>query len=384
MTGMAATAIDIGTPMFARRLAVLLSERRSQTRASLRSLAQRSNGAVTIRMLQELERGAHPIDDSLVSVVSALYGADLAAIVPERVVVSVPAPGVVAVGSVRRTFQQVDDDSLLLAYLRLVRSIRHEEKSETLVLRRDDVEALASHLELPGSVVLERLLSLVGSTRAQRSAMLSLLATGALVLGLSSSALASDPGVPITALDAPPPSMSPPATIVTTNDVLVSSAPVVVVVLADQRDDSPQVPPTTALTQSVAPPVVQSATPSGTPSGTRPSAPIVTPVDVPVDESSLRIDPAIAEAPIPRPPTTPSSTATAPDPLPIPLAGSSPVPIPQILGAAPAPGDVAVGGVVVPMPNLQEPVGAPPIQAPIPVPAPVVFGDDTSIVLVAP
>ena len=36
------------------------------------------------------------------------------------------------------------------------------------------------------------------------------------------------------------------------------------------------------------------------------------------------------------------------------------------------------------MPNLQEPVGAPPIQAPIPVPVPVVFGDDTSIVLVAP
>lgn len=99
----------------------------------------------------------------------------------------------VRVGTRAVAFDPLDPTSLLVAYLRLVRRVRRQQSSPEITLRRDDVEVLAEHLASTPEVVLDRLGSLMGATRAQRLAMASLFASGALVVGLVGTAAAEAP-----------------------------------------------------------------------------------------------------------------------------------------------------------------------------------------------
>ena len=174
-TAVAGGVFDITTPQFARRFGALVRERRLATGDSIRSIARGSAGVVTVGLLRDIEDARVPLDHELVSLVASRYGADLAAILPERMSVSVSDDGVIRSGPAERRFCPGDETALLTAYLALVRSMRRE-RDATIVLRRDDIEVLAAHLRQPGSVVLDRLLSIMGSGRTQRSAVLALFA----------------------------------------------------------------------------------------------------------------------------------------------------------------------------------------------------------------
>lgn len=97
------------------------------------------------------------------------------------------------------TFRRGDADALLRSYLIFVRDMRGQRREPSIELRSDDVGVLARHLGVTEEIVLGGLLDLMGATRAQRSAMLAMLAAGALSVVLSGAVVTglSDDGVSV-------------------------------------------------------------------------------------------------------------------------------------------------------------------------------------------
>ncbi|HRE02243.1 MAG TPA: hypothetical protein PLV68_13150, partial [Ilumatobacteraceae bacterium] len=121
---------------------------------------------------------------------------------PARAVVAV-RPGALVVGGAVQPFVAGDATSMLRNYLTLVRSMRNQKRAAEIDLRRDDIQVLAAATGQAPEAVLDRLATLMGATRTQRTALLAVFATGALVLTLATSAAASP------AADAPPTSLTP-------------------------------------------------------------------------------------------------------------------------------------------------------------------------------
>lgn len=175
----------------ARRLAVLLAERRRQSGLSLRAVARASDGAFTTKELRQIEAARLPLSRERAQLVARLYGIDLSAVTPDRLPLEIDPRGVISTGGSAISFDPDDVDSLLTNYLRLVRSLRGQEKPQTIELRRNDVEVLALYLELPGELVVERLAALMGATQLQRRVLAGMFVAGAMVIGLSAAAAAN-------------------------------------------------------------------------------------------------------------------------------------------------------------------------------------------------
>ena len=184
-------ASGVSDERVARRLAVLLAERRRQSGTTLRALARSSGGAFTTRELRQIEAARQPLDRARAEEVARLYGVDLGAVTPDRLPLEIDPRGVVSTGGSAISFEPDDVDSLLTNYLRLVRSLRGQEKPQAIQLRRNDVEVLALYLELPGEVVVERLAGLMGATQLQRRVLAGMFVAGAMVIGLSAAAAAN-------------------------------------------------------------------------------------------------------------------------------------------------------------------------------------------------
>ena len=340
-TAVAGGVVDVTTPQFARRFGALVRERRLATGDSIRSIARGSAGDVTVGLLRDIEDARVTLDHELVSLVASRYGADLAAILPERMSVSVADDGVIRSGPAERRFRPGDETALLTAYLALVRSMRRE-RDATIVLRRDDIEVLASHLRQPGSVVLDRLLSIMGSSRTQRSAVLALFATGAMVIGLVSSVAAGGDVAATTTVTAPadvPPAgrAEAPFTLApiardlmgTTTTSGPTSAVGAVRALPDQRDDVVGVARATPLLDlGPLAPSPDVATPSGTSASPEPVSPPQQAVgDAPVPPAPGAADPV---APPPPPPSSPVATVPPTMPYePPPDQGTGDAPLPS-------------------------------------------------------
>jgi len=90
--------------------------------------------------------------------------------------------GDLVVGPVHASFRDDDPTSLLHNYLVLIRQLRGQQREPQLTLRGEDISALAQHLDTSETAVLGDLLDLMGATRAQRKALFSLFAAGALII----------------------------------------------------------------------------------------------------------------------------------------------------------------------------------------------------------
>jgi sortase (surface protein transpeptidase)/transcriptional regulator with XRE-family HTH domain len=174
---------DITSPEFAIHLGSLLAATRRRDGRSIRDVAVATGGQFGPGRLRRLERGSVPLDDSVIEIACRVYGADLGTILPSRMAITIENHVMIA-GGVRLTFERDDPTSVLTGYLRLVRSMRDQQKAPAITLRRDDIERLAAHLDLDGAQVIDRLASLMGATAAQRIAIGSLFAAGAIVVGL--------------------------------------------------------------------------------------------------------------------------------------------------------------------------------------------------------
>jgi hypothetical protein len=90
--------------------------------------------------------------------------------------------GDLVVGPIRAPFHDSDPASLLHNYLMVIRELRGQQRERRLMLRGEDISALAKHLGTTETTVLGDLLDLMGATRAQRHALFTLFAAGALTI----------------------------------------------------------------------------------------------------------------------------------------------------------------------------------------------------------
>ncbi len=113
--------------------------------------------------------------------------------------------GDLVVGPVRAQFHDSDPASLLHNYLVVIRELRGQQRERRLTLRGEDISALAKHLGTTETTVLGDLLDLMGATRAQRHALftlfaagaLTIVATGSVALNLPTSGVAAEPRDPV-------------------------------------------------------------------------------------------------------------------------------------------------------------------------------------------
>jgi hypothetical protein len=114
--------------------------------------------------------------------------------------------GDLVVGPIRAPFRDSDPASLLHNYLVVIRELRGQQRERRLTLRGEDISALAKHLGTTETTALGDLLDLMGATRAQRHALftlfaagaLTIVATGSVALNLSTSGVAAELRGPVT------------------------------------------------------------------------------------------------------------------------------------------------------------------------------------------
>ncbi len=254
-------SVDIQSEAFQLRLANLLVATRTRNGLGVGQMVRASEGRFSKRDLKEFEAGTRALDDVTVDELATLYRCDLGVILPLRLPVVISANRVSA-GGVHEDYDNSDPDALLAAYLTLVRTLRRQRRAPVVDLRRDDVEVLAGFLQQPHESVVHRLATLMHATQTKRTAMVGVLATGAVVVGLVGTAAAVGVG------DASPTDPTDTTTVVvettvpdTTTTVVETTVPV-----PDETTTTTTVAPTTVVETTTVPvttqPPVTTATPS--------------------------------------------------------------------------------------------------------------------------
>ncbi|MFM2072487.1 MAG: hypothetical protein RLZZ623_2750, partial [Actinomycetota bacterium] len=182
---------DVDGEAFGARFGGLLADRRRTSGRSRRDLARQSDGTFTAQRLRKVEAARCRITVAEAAALLDLYGADIDRIRLPRLAVKIAAHGVISAAGIAVSFTPHDSSSLLLSYLRLVRQLRGQERPAEIVLRRDDIEALAEHLDESGETIVDRLAALMGASQTQRRAMVGMFAAGALLIGLAAAGVAS-------------------------------------------------------------------------------------------------------------------------------------------------------------------------------------------------
>jgi hypothetical protein len=235
--------------------------------------------------------------------------------------------GLLRAGRGSTTFVPGDDRSFLVAYLKLVRGLRHRKSDPAITLRRTEIELLADHLRADPADILERLGALMGASITQRRVLAASFAAGAAVIfvavgasaALSGGGMSSPTTFAITTPDA-----APATTIVDESTELHDALPLVVIATAPAGDDADVVPASilaepasAAPAEPTADPAVPTADPAAAPAAIAPTAP----VDDTADASTTVPAPdevAVGEPPVP---TRPYEVAVGEPPVPTPPDG---------------------------------------------------------------
>ncbi len=282
-------SIDITSPAFQLRLANLLVATRTRRGQGVGNMAKASAGRYDRRQLKAFETGETPLDEATIDDLATLYGCDLGEILPLRLPVVISANRVSA-GGVHEEFDSNDPQALLAAYLSLVRTLRRQKRAPVVDLRRDDVEVLAGFMHAPRETVVHQLATLMHATQTKRTAMVGVLATGAVVIGLVGSVAAVGTN-----------ESSPPAdpTRTTSIETTVASSTttettVVETTSVSTSTSTTTVPETTVLVQTTVAPTVPATLPPTVPA-TRPpntappttAKPVVTTTSVEMIDTNL-------------------------------------------------------------------------------------------------
>lgn len=174
--------VDVTTPIFADRFGEQLRSVRKSRGTRLWHL---TNAEFSAKALRSVERGDYLLEPVVVAELAALYGVELDEVLPSREPVRISATGVVASGGIEETFEPMDIDSMLGAYLRLIARLRGADPGEAFPLRREDLIKIADQLERPRPEIVDRVAVLMGVTGSQRRAMVDLYLSGALVVGVA-------------------------------------------------------------------------------------------------------------------------------------------------------------------------------------------------------
>ncbi|MEY4339561.1 MAG: hypothetical protein RLZ14_1411 [Actinomycetota bacterium] len=264
--------VDITSHAFALRMANLLVATRTRNGQSLRAVARLTDGHFTTRDLKRFERAEVQLDETTIDQLAMLYRCDLGTILPLRLPVMVTSQRVSA-GGVHQEVEGSDPDSVLSAYLTLVRTLRRQKKAPVVDLRRDDIAVLAGFLNESHETVVHRLATLMQATQAKRTAMVGVLTTGAAVVGLVGSAMALESS------DAATPISTDPVTIEVSTTVVVDTTTVTTDSVPDTASATSS--PTTTI-------VIELPTSTDAPATTR--VPVIVPVTRPPATTIPMID----------------------------------------------------------------------------------------------
>mgnify|MGYP001825831545 FL=1 len=168
------------SPTFERDIGSALRHARRRRRIRLRHLA---DARLSARTLKAAERGELSLTRPLVTELASRYGIDLGALFPPRQRLTISTNGLV-LGLSEERCDTTSLTSVLQAYLLLIDRVRTDVAGRTRPLRRDDIRALADHLDLPCTTVIARLADLLEARGAETRAMIDLYLTGASVVGL--------------------------------------------------------------------------------------------------------------------------------------------------------------------------------------------------------
>ena len=174
--------MDVSTREFGTRLGSFLRDVRRQRGLKVRHVA---GHGLRWRDIRAIERGDYPLEPILVGELAGRYGAELNELLPPREPILVMATGTVAAGGLDEDYIPGDVDSLLDAYLSLIRRLRSANPDDAIVVRREDLIDIADQLQRPRPEIVDRVAVLLGATGSQRRAMVDLYLSGASVVGVA-------------------------------------------------------------------------------------------------------------------------------------------------------------------------------------------------------
>jgi transcriptional regulator with XRE-family HTH domain len=158
--------------MPAARVGWLVARARAVAGIGERDLA--SSVGVPVRTVRRWERGdLVPSDDEVEGIASAC-GARLTELLPRRAVVSYdPSTGIMQIGdqAVAIPVTSLDNDTVLAAFVALVRRVRGLRLDQDVKVRQEDLDALGEVLDVDDEELEERLMRIIGMSRSQAAAV---------------------------------------------------------------------------------------------------------------------------------------------------------------------------------------------------------------------
>src|SRR4051812_21805586 len=158
--------------MPAARVGWLVARARSAAGIADRDLA--SSLSLPLRTIRRWERGDLVPTDDEVEAIAVACGIRLTELLPRRAVVSYdPATGIMRMGdqSVALPGSMLDNDTVLSAYIGMVRRQRGLRPDQDVKIRQEDLEALGEALDLDDEELEERLVRVIGMSRSQAAAV---------------------------------------------------------------------------------------------------------------------------------------------------------------------------------------------------------------------
>jgi transcriptional regulator with XRE-family HTH domain len=158
--------------MPAARVGWLVARARAGAGMSERDLA--SSVGVPVRTVRRWERGDLVPSDDEVEGIAAACGARLTELLPRRAVVSFdPATGIMQIGdqAVAIPVTSLDNDTVLAAFVALVRRVRGLRLDQDVKVRQEDLDALGEVLDVDDEELEERLMRIIGMSRSQAAAV---------------------------------------------------------------------------------------------------------------------------------------------------------------------------------------------------------------------
>jgi hypothetical protein len=158
--------------MPAARVGWLVARARAVAGITDRDLA--SSLGLPLRMVRRWERGDLVPTDDEVEAIAAACGTRLTELLPRRSSVSYdPSTGIMRMGdqAVALPGSMLDNDTVLGAYIGMVRRQRGLRPDQDVKVRQEDLEALGEALDLDDEELEERLVRVIGMSRSQAAAV---------------------------------------------------------------------------------------------------------------------------------------------------------------------------------------------------------------------
>lgn len=138
-----------------RRLGTLLAERRELYGCSLEDMARRSMGRFTDAELRSIESGQVTLDDAAVEALSLVYEFNSAPVSQQRSKLIIADDEQLPVPLAPEDFDEALVLSVLRRYVALLYLLRNKSVGDTLPLRGDDTEVLATVFQLDEAEIVD-------------------------------------------------------------------------------------------------------------------------------------------------------------------------------------------------------------------------------------